>query len=57
MTTRGGCIWSCTPAGERQRAQALAEIAKIDKDLSEKIGSWEIDRLEKLLAKIQEKQV
>jgi DNA-binding MarR family transcriptional regulator len=46
-----------TPAGERQRAQALAEISKIDKHLSEKIGSWEIDRLEKLLAKIQEKQV
>lgn len=44
-----------TPLGERQRAQALAEIAKTDKYLSEKIGSWELDRLEKLLAKIQEK--
>ena len=44
-----------TPQGERQRAQALAEFTKIDKYLAEKIGSWEIDRLEKLLAKIHEK--
>ena len=46
-----------TPPGERQRAQALSEIAKIDKHLSEKVGSWEIDRLVKLLAKLQDKQV
>jgi len=46
-----------TPAGERQRAQSLSEIAKIDKHLSEKVGSWEIDRLVKLLAKLQDKQV
>jgi DNA-binding MarR family transcriptional regulator len=44
-----------TPLGARQRSLALQEIAKADKYLSEKIGSWEIDRLEKLLAKIQEK--
>lgn len=46
-----------TPLGERQRTQALAEIAKADKHLSERIGSWEIDRLVKLLAKIHDKQV
>ncbi|MBL8906316.1 MAG: MarR family transcriptional regulator [Rhizobiales bacterium] len=44
-----------TPLGERLRAQALTEIAKSDRYLSEKIGSWELDRLEKLLAKIREK--
>jgi DNA-binding MarR family transcriptional regulator len=44
-----------TPLGERLRTQALAEISKTDKHLTEKIGSWEIDRLVKLLAKIQEK--
>jgi len=44
-----------TPAGERQRTLALAEIAKIDKGLAEKMGSWELDRLEKLLAKLSEK--
>jgi DNA-binding MarR family transcriptional regulator len=45
-----------TPLGERQRGLALAEIAKSDKYLSEKIGSWEIDRLEKLLTKIQQEK-
>jgi DNA-binding MarR family transcriptional regulator len=45
-----------TPLGERQRTRALAEIAKSDKYLSEKIGSWEIDRLEKLLVKIQQEK-
>lgn len=43
-----------TPLGERQRSQALTEIARLDKHLSEKVGSWELDRLEKLLAKIQQ---
>lgn len=45
-----------TPFGERLRSQALAEIAKTDKHLSEKIGSWELDRLEKLLSKIQQEK-
>ena len=45
-----------TPLGERLRSQALAEIAKTDKHLSEKIGSWELDRLEKLLSKIQQEK-
>lgn len=45
-----------TPLGERLRSQALAEMSKIDKYLSEKIGSWELDRLEKLLSKIQQEK-
>ncbi len=45
-----------TPLGERQRSQALAEIAKADKALAERLGSWEIDRLVKLLAKIQQEK-
>ena len=45
-----------TPQGERQRSQALAEITKTDKYLAEKIGSWEMDRLEKLLGKIQQEK-
>jgi len=38
--------------GDRLRTAAMAELAKIDKQLAERIGSWEMDRLEKLLAKI-----
>jgi MarR family multiple antibiotic resistance transcriptional regulator len=38
--------------GDKLRTTALAEMAKIDKQLAERIGSWEMDRLEKLLAKI-----
>ncbi|MBL8895447.1 MAG: MarR family transcriptional regulator [Rhizobiales bacterium] len=45
-----------TPLGERLRIQALAVIAKTDKHLTEKIGSWELDRLEKLLSKIQQQK-
>jgi len=45
-----------TPLGERLRSQALAEITKTDKYLADRIGSWEIDRLEKLLGKIQQEK-
>jgi DNA-binding MarR family transcriptional regulator len=43
---------SLTFQGDRLRTAAMAEMAKIDKQLAERIGSWEMDRLEKLLAKI-----
>jgi DNA-binding MarR family transcriptional regulator len=43
---------SLTFQGDKLRIAAIAEMVKIDKKLAERIGSWEMDRLEKLLAKI-----
>ena len=44
-----------TPQGDKLRQAAMAEISKLDKELAEALGSWEMDRLVKLLTKIKEK--
>jgi DNA-binding MarR family transcriptional regulator len=40
-----------TSAGEKLRTEALAAIAQVDRLFAERVGSWEIDRLLRLLAK------